>query len=169
MEWKGKDADKTRSLIKTFLSTLQQQYPEIKNARYDFGTGRFLDNRDMPIYGGSEQGFDKAAKSERGRTARAGEATLRRGIFLQSLVSSTGGERSDLLGDLLNRGNSVRDSGLGKLFAGDLPNSNLPRVPNEFSAEARDHRAASGKNLTYARAGFGSEGTRGEGITAVRT
>lgn len=40
--------------------------------------------------------------------------------------------------------------------------ADLPRVPNEFSAEARDHRAASGKNLTYARAGFGSEGTRGE-------
>lgn len=54
------------------------------------------------------------------------------------------------------------------LRASPLPKSNLPRVPNEFSAEARDHRAASGKNLTYARAGFGGKGTRGEWITAVR-
>ena len=38
-----------------------------------------------------------AAKDPRGRAARAGEATLRRGIFLQSLVSSESGQRLAIL------------------------------------------------------------------------
>jgi hypothetical protein len=58
---------KVRSLIPSFLGTIQSQYPGIKNARYDFTAGRFLDSRNVPIFGGSEQGFDKAAKSERVR------------------------------------------------------------------------------------------------------
>jgi hypothetical protein len=69
----------------------------------------FLDSQGMPLR------FDRAKKpaieednddstqmeiEARKSGARAGQATLRRGIFLQSLVSSEGGERSELLGQL---------------------------------------------------------------------
>ncbi len=121
LEWKGNDVAKVHSLIAAFLGTIQSQYPGIKNARYDFTSGQFLDSRNVPIYRGSDEGFDKAAKSERGRSARAGEASLRRGIFLQSLVSGAGGERSDVLGQLLNRGDSVRESGLEGIFTAAIP------------------------------------------------
>lgn len=69
-----------------------------------------------------------AARLERGqgtreaRTARAGEATLRRGIFLRSLVSSEGSERPDILGRLLHRkGVEFTGSDLGRLLTGPLP------------------------------------------------
>ena len=121
LEWKGDDAAKVRSLIESFLSSLHERYPTIKSARYDFGAGQFLDRRGVPVLGGSDQGFDKAAKSERGRQARAGEATLRRGIFLQSLVSSEGGKGPELLEQLLSRGRPLTDSGLSALFSSPAP------------------------------------------------
>ncbi|MEY4243547.1 MAG: hypothetical protein RLZZ245_1132, partial [Verrucomicrobiota bacterium] len=122
LEWKGNDQDKVRALIQTFLSNLHAKYPGIRNASYDFGTGQFLDRRGVPIRREREQNFDTASKDPRGRAARAGEATLRRGIFLQSLVSSEGGQGPNLLGQLLNRTNqSVTDAGLGRLFSSPSP------------------------------------------------
>ena len=98
-----------RSLTKSFLSSIQKRYPEILNARYDFDAGQFLDSQGMPLR------FDRAKKpaieagdensaemgiEARKSGARAGEATLRRGIFLQSLVSGEGRERPELLEQL---------------------------------------------------------------------
>lgn len=102
---------------------LYAKYPGIKNASYDFGTGQFLGRGGMPIYRGSEQGFDKAAKSEGGRAARSGESTLRRGIFIQSLISGKSGERSALLGQLLDRSRSLTESSLDGLFTAPLPST----------------------------------------------
>lgn len=50
-----------------------------------------------------EAGDEDSAEMEieaRAGGARAGQATLRRGIFLQSLVSGTSSERPELLGQL---------------------------------------------------------------------
>ncbi len=156
LEWKGDDAAKVRSLIQSFLSTLHAKYSGIKSARYDFGTGQFLDRREVPILWGSEQDFDKAAKSPRGRESRAGQATLRRGIFLQSLVSGDGGEKSDLLGDLLHRGNQLTDSGLGGLFAAPLPEPETTgdmfkkrvKVDQALVDEAKNQQKAFGQNVS---------------------
>lgn len=121
LEWKGNDQDKVRALIQTFLSNLHAQYPGIRNASYDFGTGQFLDRMGRPLRR-EDPRFDKAGGTNTGRAARAGEATLRRGIFLQSLVSSEGGQGPNLLGQLLNRANpSVTDAGLGRLFSSPSP------------------------------------------------
>ena len=59
-----------------------------------------FNRRNEPILRKANEGFDKAAKGEGGRAGKAGEATLRRGIFLQSLVSGEGRERPELLGQL---------------------------------------------------------------------
>lgn len=125
LEWKGNDAAKVRSLIQTFLSNLHAKYPGIRDARYDFGTGEFLGRNDLPIQWGGGWSFDKASRTGMGRAARAGQASLRRGILLQSLVSSAGGERSDVLGQLLNRSGSVKDSGLAGLFSSPTPQPDL--------------------------------------------
>ncbi|NQW99220.1 hypothetical protein HQ447_01080 [bacterium] len=115
LPWNGNDTANIRSLIETFLSHLYAKYPGIRDARYDFETGRFLGRNGLPIHERGGGSFDQASRSGMGRSARAGEATLRRGIFLQSLVSSDGGKRSDILGQLLSRGNQhLGEAGLGK-------------------------------------------------------
>jgi hypothetical protein len=81
---------------------------DIKETGFD-REPEFLDSQGMPIR------FDRAKKpaieagdensaemgiEARKSGARAGEATLRRGIFLKSLVSGEGSERPELLGQL---------------------------------------------------------------------
>ena len=58
-----------------------------------------------------------------GEKARAGEATTRRGIFIQSLISGESSERPGLLEDVLNRANSlVKKSKLKGLIPQCHPN-----------------------------------------------
>jgi hypothetical protein len=59
-----------------------------------------FNHRNQPIFRKANEGFDKAAKGEGARAFKAGEATQRRGIFLQSLVSGTSSERPELLEQL---------------------------------------------------------------------
>jgi N12 class adenine-specific DNA methylase len=147
VRWDGDDTAKIRSLIESFLGTLQKRYPEILNARYDFDAGQFLDSQGMPIR------FDRAKKpaieagdensaemgiEARKSGARAGEATLRRGIFLKSLVSGEGRERSELLEqlELWNRA-YVTSGNLDGLFAADRPVADI-----EQADLPKDRRAA---------------------------
>lgn len=121
LDWRGSDLDKTLALIHTFIKTLQNQYPGIKNARYDFNTRQFVGANNLPIRRGDGVGsFVAAGSSPAGRAARAGEATLRRGILIQSLMAAEGGERPGILEHVL-RGASqlVRkdDGGLDGLFS----------------------------------------------------
>lgn len=115
LKWGTNDVENVRAMIESFLSTLYTQFPALKGYRYDFAKHRFVDRRGRPL---------DAARLERGegspdaRGARAGEATLRRGIFLQSLVSNSRSERPGLLEEVLSRGRSlVTDGDLGAMFS----------------------------------------------------
>lgn len=108
LAWRGDDVAKTRALIDTFLSTLHNQFPRIKNARYDFQKRQFIGRDGMPI---DRTAFQRIANQGIGREARAGEATLRRGIFIQSLVSSESGQRPGILEQVLSRGRSLANQG----------------------------------------------------------
>lgn len=115
LKWSGSDVDKTMALIHTFLGTLHNQFPGLKNYRYDFATHLFVDQHGQPVDGDR---FELARSTHAARASRAGPATMRRGILLQSLVSSRGGERSRILGEVLNRsGDLVRDGGLRGVFS----------------------------------------------------
>lgn len=115
LKWSGNDVDKTKSLIYTFLSNLQNQLPEIKNVRYDFARRAFVGRDDLPVDWGR---FESARRRGLGATARAGEATARRGAFIQSLISSPNGARPGLLENAL-RGAAglVQQGGLSRLFS----------------------------------------------------
>lgn len=116
----GDDVANLKALIDTYLSTLQSKYPGIKNARYDFGTGQFIGANDLPIRRGDGPGsFDAAAASGPGRASRAGEASLRRGILIQSLASSESSERPGLLELVLSRSSQLvgEQGGLGRVFS----------------------------------------------------
>lgn len=94
--------DGVLALIHTFIKMLQNKYPGIKNARYDFNTRQFVGANNLPIRRGDGAGsFDAAGSSPAGRVVRAGEATLRRGILIQSLVAAEGSERPGLLEQVL--------------------------------------------------------------------
>jgi hypothetical protein len=143
-----------RSLIKSFLSTIQKRYSEILQAHYDFDSGdspiengmpiRF-NHRNEPILRKANEGFDKAAKGEGGRAGKAGEATLRRGIFLQSLVSGEGRERSELLEqlELWNRA-YVTSGNLDRLFAPDQRLAKVTRFAQAYNMTNQDTLTAAG-------------------------
>lgn len=122
LDWSGNDVARTSALIDTFLSTLNKQFPQLRNYRYDFGSRQFIDRSGRPV------GPDRFADIKRlgmARTARAGEATARRGIFLQSLISSESGQRPGILEQVLNRSRAlVEKGGLQGLFA--RPNQEAP-------------------------------------------
>lgn len=114
LDWGGNDVAKTRALIDTFVTTTRAQNPEIKDYHYDFQRREFVDKRGNSITRGR---FVAGSERPAARSARAGEATLRRGIFLQSLVSSESGQRPGILEQVLNRGHSlVNQGGLQGLF-----------------------------------------------------
>ena len=119
LEWRGDDVEKVRALIDTFLSTLHNQFPRIKNALYDFQKRQFIGRDGVPI---DRAAFQRIANQGVGREARAGEATLRRAVFLQSLVSSEGSQRPGILEQVLSRGRSlVNKGGLQGLFSSTEP------------------------------------------------
>lgn len=117
LKWQGNDVDKTKALIYTFLTTLRNQFPEIKEIKYDFDRKQFVRTRDgQPVDWAK---FDKYRKEYgTGSGARAGAATARRGAFIQSLISSPSGQRPGILGLVLSRANQlVKQGGLQGLFA----------------------------------------------------
>lgn len=115
LKWAGTDVDKVRSLIHTFLSTTYAQNQELKDYSYDFGTRQFVDKHGNPVTFGR---FVAGSKRGAARASRTGAATMRRGIFLQSLVSASVGERPGILDDVLNGARDlVTRGGLRALFS----------------------------------------------------
>lgn len=126
--WRGNDMDKTKSLIHTYVKTLQNNFPSIKNYHYDFYNREFRDNAGRRI--GRER-FDAGAALGAGRASRAGEASLRRGIFLQSIASSESSERPGILEQFVN--GRIQPSEENQLIAV------FRRTPSELSRDARQY------------------------------
>lgn len=102
--WRGDDVAKTRALIHTFITTFQNKAPEFKDVRYDFNRREFIGRLGVPVDRGA---FQRRASEGMGRAARAGEATMRRGILIQSLISSESGERPGILEHVLSRARAL--------------------------------------------------------------
>lgn len=113
LEWSGNDAEKFYALAQSFLDTLAARIPRFAEYSYDFNTGAFLDPRGRPI--GRDRMRD-AGNLRFPKAARAGSATLRRGILLQSLVAGETAEKSRLVQDLLSRKGAI-DANLNRLFS----------------------------------------------------
>lgn len=104
LDWSGDDLAKTQALIHTFITTLHNKLPSIKNAKYDFSRGEFLNRLGVPL---NRAAFQRIADQGIGREARIGEASMRRGILIQSLISGQGGSRSGILEQALNGGRTL--------------------------------------------------------------
>lgn len=116
LAWRGNDVDKVGALIETFLATLKNKFPGLENYSYDFRGNRFVDRRGRPV---DAARLEHGQRTPDARASRAGQATMRQGILLQSLVSSESGERSGILERFL-RGSAQlvsRGSPLNRLFS----------------------------------------------------
>lgn len=115
--WKaGDDLANVKALIHTYLETLHQKFPAIKDYRYDFANHRFVDRRGRPL---DADRLERGARGSDARASRSGEASLRRGILLQSLASSTSSERPGILEQILRRSAQLvsDEGGLKAVFA----------------------------------------------------
>lgn len=94
LDWTGSDLDKTKSLMASFLDNIARNFPQIKEYKYDFETRKFVDSLGKSVDGSRlELGRSKGVF----QTSRAGEASIRRGIFLMSLASSESSQRPAIL------------------------------------------------------------------------
>ncbi|MCX7184920.1 MAG: hypothetical protein NTW90_06770 [Nitrosospira sp.] len=121
--WRGDDVAKTRALIHTFITTLHNQFPQLKDYKYDFSSRQFVDRQGRPV--GADR-FADAGRLGVARSSRAGEATMRRGILIQSLISSESGQRPGILEQALNGGRSLVLGGdLSGLFSRQQPSQTV--------------------------------------------
>ncbi|WP_370552010.1 hypothetical protein [Haliea sp. E1-2-M8] len=87
----------------------------MKGYRYDFNSNQYVDSRGRPV---DAARLERAEGTGGARAARAGQATLRRGIFLQSLMESESGARPGILEKVFTRSDSlIRDGGLNRVFS----------------------------------------------------
>ncbi len=115
LRWGGTDVENVRSLIDSSLGTLYADAPELKGMRYDFSRQQFA-RADGSVV--DRQWFVDTGKETRLRGHRGGEASLRRGVLLQSLVSSEAGQRPGILQSVLSRSVSLaREGGLDGVFS----------------------------------------------------
>lgn len=107
LAWQGDDVEKTRGMIDTALSTLEAQNPDVSKFRFDFARRQFVDANGKSFGRGR---FMAGAKRGGARASRSGQATLRSGILIRSLVSSESSQRSGILEQVL-RGASALAKG----------------------------------------------------------
>jgi hypothetical protein len=86
--------------------------PDLGNVRYDFDNQQFEDRLGRPLRPDWAKTIGASANA---RALRAGEATLRRSVFLESLVSSPSSEKSELLERIRDNG-GLELAGLNKVF-----------------------------------------------------
>lgn len=118
LKWGRSDIDKTRALAQTFVTTIQNNVPDIKDVYYDYANSGFYSRKHgtrLPAV------YFKltASNSEAARAARAGESSIRRAVFLQSLMDSESksvGERESILGELSSNRLSADERGVRALF-----------------------------------------------------
>jgi hypothetical protein len=115
LHWnEGSYVGNIRSLIENSIESMAHHVPEIRNGTYDFGTGTFRTGEGQPI---SDESFDAWATTRRGRAARAGSRTLKRGLLLNTLLHRAGEERPGLLAQILRRnGELVAGTQLAGVF-----------------------------------------------------
>ncbi|SFU73509.1 hypothetical protein SAMN05216417_1215 [Nitrosospira multiformis] len=131
LAWGGDDVAKTRALIHTFITTFQNKAPEFKDVRYDFNRRKFIGRLGQSF---DRETIQRGASEGMGRAARAGEATVRRGILIQSLISSESFDRPGILEHVLSRarafvsqGSLSRSFSRQATFQGGFSVSGLPR------------------------------------------
>lgn len=129
LKWEGNDFDNLKALIHTFTTILFNKVPALNGYYYDFSTNQFRDRAGRPV---RADRFAYAGGNAAAREASAGGKTLRRGIFLKSLLELGPEEESRVVDSLYRRPDQIVD-GVKPLFS--IPFE--PSAPSIFAAEER--------------------------------
>lgn len=113
LKWEGDHNNKLMALIDSVTSTTFDSIPILKGYRYDFDNQQFEDKLGRPL---RPDWAGRLAREPVARKIHAGEATLRRSVFLKSLASSTSSQKSELL-ERINSVRGVESAGLNALFS----------------------------------------------------
>lgn len=118
LKWGSNDVENVRELIHTFTTTLFNKFPGLARYHYDFNRKDFFDKNGERV---SPDRFREGAEKDQARDARAGEATLRRGVFLKSLISSESSERPGILATVLKLHGARTLGGLRQFLSKTTP------------------------------------------------
>jgi hypothetical protein len=140
LKWGKNNIENFNALAETFVDTIEQHIPEIKEVRYDFNTGKFYNTTTGKPVG--EADFKRAATNARARGyTTAGEGSLRTASLIQSLLQEARGsteQRGRVVFGILN-GKMV--SGLTDMFARTAAQE-LPIKPHSLETARHDMLAA---------------------------
>lgn len=118
LKWRrGDTIGNIQRMIDVSLASITSHVPEFRRARYDFATGAFRNSQGVPISDDDLRGW--ASKSPRMRAAGVGLRTIKRGILLNTLLRTEGGQRSGLLEQALRQpGQLVGEQAKGIFYKG---------------------------------------------------
>ena len=129
LKWGNDDFENIKNLIDSYVQTVENKFPQLRNYNYDFGKQQFVDKAGIPVSRGRfEEGVSKfrGQKNSSGKNT-IGSGTIRSYIFLKALLSSEDQSRPNLFRQFSNSALAlIRDGGLDKLFSkksGDIKNS----------------------------------------------
>ncbi|AEY69616.1 putative DNA methylase [Erwinia phage PEp14] len=137
LRWKEGDfAFNIRSLIDTSLANIKAAVPEIDRARYDFESGHYRTGDGKPLLA---ETIERWVGHPKLRAARAGSATVKRSILLNSLSRTEGSAQSGLLERLFRVSGQLLSPELHNTFydwSNDQPYQRLPQG-NRIQLNAR--------------------------------
>lgn len=114
LKWtRGDHVGNLKRLIEVSLTSLEFVVPEIKRARYDFQFRTFRTGSGESI---SDEMLFTWTERPRVRTAGVGSATIKRRIFLATLLRTEGCERPGLLDQALRFGRQILNGSLRDAF-----------------------------------------------------
>jgi hypothetical protein len=146
IKWRAGDtAANIASMIHASIFNVYDNIDGIDEVRYDFGTHDFRDQFSGERWGDAR--FAEVAGSEGGRAARAGGATIKRAVLLESLVRPASGERAGLLDQLSSLDVQSLDPQLLGIFYSRAPQQTSQEAPaqsaqDDASADQRYSRSA---------------------------
>lgn len=114
LHWGQDYEENLNNLIARNTDSLYKAMPYLRSLKYDFNTNEFKDE-----LGGNlpSDWAAKLARSEAARTINAGESTIRRGVFLKSLASSSSAEKSRILENLGANGHVAERGQIKGIFS----------------------------------------------------
>lgn len=113
LQWGNSDAQNIQNLVQAFVDTTYNQFEGLNEYRYDFTKHRYIDSRGRSL---DSARLERGERTANARRAKAGSSTIKRAIFLKSLISSQSSERPNILGIISSGHLSPQQAGLKGIF-----------------------------------------------------
>ena len=143
LKWGNDDFENIKNLIDSYVQTVENKFPQLRNYNYDFGKQQYVDKAGIPVSDRRFRSGVSHARSggESGGGNTIGTGTIRSYIFLKALLSSQDQSRPSLSRQFSNSALAlIRDGGLDKLFS-----KKSGGIENSHTAKSLTQELTSGK------------------------